>query len=370
MQIAPFEVEEWMNRYENDVKYNLGETCVSPLSLAELFDLCGVDSTEILTKLSQKQLTYGDILGNPNFKFEISQLYQNIKTEEVITTHGATMANFLVFLSLVEPEDEVISVLPTYQQLYSIPECFGAKVHKVFLKTSPDQENSLDISELESKVTPKTKLIVLTNPNNPTGAILNLDTLQKIIEIARINNSFLLVDETYRQYHSPSIVDLYEEGISVSSMSKVYSLAGLRSGWIALKNQKLLAKILSFRDYSFISGSIFDETISGLALTHKDKILARNKVILENNLEHLDQFIKSQNHLFYTKPQAGTTALIQYDLNLDSKTFSEKLIKDFSVLTVPGDCFEIPKSFRVGFGFDKDSFGEALNQVGEFLNTL
>ena len=235
MKIKPFAVEEWMNEYEVGAKYNIAETCVDSVSLDELFELTGEDKEAFLREFCARRLTYGDIYSRPDFLDGICGLYKTVKPENIITTHGAAGANHHVFCSLVSEGDRVISIMPTYQQLYSIPESIGADLAVMHLK----QENGylVDLDELRALVTPDTKMLCINNPNNPTGALMGKELLEEIVKIARSVDAYLLCDEVYRHLTqedvwSESVADLYEKGISVSSMSKVFSLAGLRLGWI------------------------------------------------------------------------------------------------------------------------------------------
>ena len=157
MYIKPFAVEEWMNEYEDNARYNIAETCVDSVSVDELFALTGEDKEAFLRDICARRLTYGHIYGAPEFKKGVAALYRTIAPEEIITTHGAAGASHHVFYSLVEPGDRVVSIMPTYQQLYSIPESYGADLHLLHLK----QENDYlpDLSELRALVTPDTKLI-------------------------------------------------------------------------------------------------------------------------------------------------------------------------------------------------------------------
>lgn len=280
MKIAPFAVEEWMNAYEVGAKYNIAETCVDSVSMDELFALTGTDKETFLNDFCARRLTYGDIEGRPDFKKGIASLYKTISPEEIVPTHGASGANHHIFYSLVQPGDRVISIMPTYQQLYSIPESLGADVQVMHLS----KENGYlpDLEELKRLVLPGVKVICLNNPNNPTGALMSESMLKEIVEIARSVDAYVLVDEVYRHLTQndtwpASIVDLYEKGISTSSMSKVFSLAGLRLGWIATHDKMVLKSCWSHRDYDLVSCGMFDETVAALALSHKDKLLERNK---------------------------------------------------------------------------------------------
>ena len=183
MEIKPFLVEEWMNQYEVGARYNIAETCVDSVSLDELFQLTGEDKEAFLSSLCARRLTYGDIFGQPAFLEGICRLYRDLRPEQVIPTHGAAGANHHLFCSLVEPGDKVISVMPTYQQLYSIPDSLGAKVE--LLPLSPDNGFLPDLARLEKLAQGGVKLICLNNPNNPTGAVMRRKDLEAIRERTR-----------------------------------------------------------------------------------------------------------------------------------------------------------------------------------------
>ncbi len=370
MKIAPFAVEEWMNAYEVGAKYNIAETCVDSVSMDELFALTGTDKETFLNDFCARRLTYGDIEGRPDFKKGIASLYKTISPEEIVPTHGASGANHHIFYSLVQPGDRVISIMPTYQQLYSIPESLGTDVQVMHLS----KENGYlpDLEELKRLVLPGVKVICLNNPNNPTGALMSESMLKEIVEIARSVDAYVLVDEVYRHLTQngtwpASIVDLYEKGISTSSMSKVFSLAGLRLGWIATHDKMVLKSCWSHRDYDLVSCGMFDETVAALALSHKDKLLERNKKIVRDNLAILDDWVKSEPHVSYVKPQAGTTALVYYDLPMDSYTFCKKMYHQTGAFVTPGDCFEEPFSMRIGYAADTETLKQGLAAVSEFI---
>lgn len=373
MKIKPFAVEEWMNAYETGARYNIAETCVDSVSMQELFALCGEDPEAFWRAFSQRRLTYGDIEGAPAFKEGVCGLYRTIRPQEIVTTHGASGGNHHVFYSLVEPGDRVISILPSYQQLYSIPEGYGADVRLLPLR----RENGYlpDLEELRRLAVPGTKLICINNPNNPTGSLMPTEHLNAIVEIARSVGAYVLCDEVYRHLTQEdvwceSIVDLYEKGISVSGMSKVFSLAGLRLGWIATHDQELLRSMLSHRDYSHISCGMFDEALAAVALAHREEILARNRGIVRNNLALLDRWMQSEPRLSWRKPQAGTTALVYYDYPLDSVEFCTRMYRETGAFVTPGDCFEQPKSFRVGYASEAQTLNDGLAAVSAFLRTL
>ena len=373
MYIKPFAVEEWMNEYEDNARYNIAETCVDSVSVDELFELVGEDKDAFLKNICARRLTYGHIFGAPEFKKGVASLYRTIEPREIITTHGAAGASHHVFYSLVEPGDRVVSIMPTYQQLYSIPESYGADLQLLHLK----QENDYlpDLSELRALVTPGTKLICINNPNNPTGALMSGELLRAIVDIAREAGAYVLCDEVYRHLTqsdewSESIVDIYEKGISLGSMSKVFSLAGLRLGWVATHDKDALASMTSHRDYNHISCGLFDEALAGVALRHKEKLLQRNQGIVRHNLAILDAWVQSQSHVHYTKPKAGTTALVYYDYDIPSRELCIDMYNRTGAFVTPGDCFEQGRSMRIGYACDEQVLRDGLKAIDEYFTLL
>ena len=371
VKIAPFKVESWMNAWETGARYNIAETCVDSVSLDELCALTGENKEAFLRTLCARRLTYGYIEGNPRFREGVCSLYQSLKVEDIVPTHGASGANHHLFYTLVEPGDEVVVFVPTYQQLYSIPESYGAKVIQIALEEKDGYHPNLD--KLRKAVGPKTRLICLNNPNNPTGALMDEESLKEIVALARSVGAWVLCDEVYRHLtqndgYCPSIADLYEKGISISSMSKVFSLAGIRLGWIATRNRLLVKDLLSHRDYDLVSCGMIDEEIAALALSHASCLLERNRTLVRTNLTLLDAWVAQEPHVRYVKPQAGTTALVFYDLDVPSYELCEEMYRKEGAFVTPGDCFEIPHSFRIGYASDTNVLVEGLKAMSRYFS--
>jgi len=373
MNIQPFLVEEWMNEYEEGARWNIAETCADSVSIDELFELAGEDRDAFLQALCARRMTYGHIFGAPEFKAGVASLYRGVTPEQIVTTHGAAGANHHVFYSLIGEGDRVVSIMPTYQQLYSIPASFGADVRILTLRN----ENGFlpDLAELRALVTPDTKLICINNPNNPTGALMDEKTLRAIAEIAASVGAYVLCDEVYRNLtqsldYQPSIVELYDRGISVGSMSKVFSLAGLRLGWIVSRAPEVIDQCLIHRDYDLISGGVIDEALAGIALRHAEKLIGRNRALVRENLAILDRWVESEPHITYTKPQAGTTALLYYDHELDSYEFAKRMYHETGAFVTPGGCFGQEKCVRIGYACDRETLEGGLAAFSAFLRTL
>lgn len=366
MKIDIFKVEEWFNKYEKLAKYDLADTCIDSMSINDLLEIAGENCDEIFSK----KLNYGDIQGSYRLKTAISSLYKSQSVDNITTTHGAIGANQLVFLSLVEPQDEVIAILPAYQQHYSIPKSLGAVVKPLFLR--PENNWLPDIEELKALITPKTKLITLINPNNPTGSVIEDSLMKEIINVS--NGAYILTDEVYRgivrdaKYNTTSVADMYENGISTSSLSKGFSLAGLRLGWIAA-NKKIIDKINHQREYNTISVSILDDYFGSIALEYKDKIFERNLLKQKAGYEILKNWVDKEPHISCVLPNGGTTAFLQYDMNISSYDLCKKLLKDTGVLFLPGETLEMDGFLRMGYCNNPEQLKTALDIFSEWILT-
>ena len=372
MHIKPFGIEMWMNEFEDHCKYNLAETCVKSMTIGELIEVSG-KNTKLSEELANMKLTYGEITGSKQLRKNIASLYKNQTTENVMVTHGAIGANSLIYNTLISKGDKVVSVLPTYQQHYSIPESLGAELS--ILKLKPEHKFLPDINELKQLIKPDTKLIALTNPNNPTGSLMDEALLLEIVDIARTCDAYIICDEVYRgtnqndPEYGTSIVDIYDKGISTSSMSKTYSLAGLRLGWITAAPD-ILKDVFIHRDYNTISVGVLDDYFALMALENREKIAIRNTAITRNNLQILDNWVKNERFFSYVKPNAGTTALLKYEFDIPSREFCIQILKNTGVLFAPGSAMDMEGWVRIGYANDPKILTQGLTVLSAYLDKL
>jgi len=372
MKIEPFGVEEWMNEFENDCAYNLGETCVTSLTVAELFELIGVEP-RALDEILDLPMTYGAITGSERLRTAIAALYRQVDPSQVLVTHGAIGANKLVHETIVEPGHRIISVQPTYQQHYSIPASYGADVQILTLR----HENAYlpDLDELRSLLTAATSMIAINNPNNPTGSLMDEAMLTEIGAIADSVGAYVLCDEVYRgtsQQGSgtgPSMADVYERGISTGSMSKAFSLAGLRLGWMAAPADVITAAE-RHRDYSTISVGRINDFLAAIALENADTVLNRSRSITRTNLAILADWVEAEPKISWVRPNAGTTALLTYDAALPSRDFCIRLLDQTGVMMVPGSALATEGTVRIGYANHTDVLRGGLPLVSDFLAQL
>ncbi|WDV46345.1 aminotransferase [Clostridiaceae bacterium M8S5] len=369
MKIKEFGVEIWMNLYENNCKYNLAETCTKSMTVNELLKI-SQNKDEAINEILNMQMSYGDIEGSHKLIKGVQSLYDNIDINQITITHGAIGANALAMFTLIEPKDIVISVLPTYQQHYSIPKAYGADVK--ILKLKPENGFLPDLDELRSYVNKNTKLICINNPNNPTGSLMDEDFLKDIVKIAKSVDAYILCDEVYRGLDhegsgfTTSIADIYDKGISAGSMSKTFSLAGLRIGWL-VGPKEFIKAVNRRRDYTTISCGRIDDYLASIALENVDKIIERNHKIVRENIKVLDEWVKNEPLISYVKPKAGTTAFLKYDLDMKSEEFCIQLLNSKGVMLVPGSALDVEGYVRIGYAFSPDKLKIGLNKISEFL---
>ncbi len=369
MDITPFAVEIWMNEWETKCEMNLAETCVQSLTIDELLTLSGQNANDLSSLLGMK-MTYGDIRGSERLLNAIAALYEKQTYDNVIVAHGTIGANMLVHKALVSAGDRVVAIVPTYQQHYSIPTSIGADVQPLQLKW----ENRFlpDLDELRDLVTPGTRMIAMNNPNNPTGALIDRDMLEEIADIARSAGAYILCDEVYRGIDqegpgaTASIADIYEKGVSTASMSKAFSLAGLRLGWVA-GPEDVIEAVSVHRDYDTISVGKIDDHFAAMALEHRDRVLERSRAITRGNLALVEVWVEAEPKLTWVKPKSGTTTLVKFDLPMTSRDLCVGLLKDTGVMLTPGEAFGMEGYFRIGFANKPADIKDGLARVSEWL---
>lgn len=369
MQFETFELERIQSLYENTVKYNLTESGIHPFSARELLSEAEIDT------LLDLRLGYGQTNGSIELREAISQHYQGADRDHVLVTNGSAEANFTFAWSNIQPGDEVVVMLPNYMQIWGIARYLGAVVNPFYLKEKLNWAPDLD--ELEALVTPRTKMICLCNPNNPTGAVLDAGAMDAIVEIARKNDALLHVDEIYRGAElegdeTPTFFGRYDKAIVTMSLSKSYSLPGLRMGWL-VGPPALMEKGWAYHDYTSISTTIISQYVATLIMdpVRRKQVLSRGRNLLRANLAAFQQWVERHADLFhFIPPRAGGMALLRYNMGINSTALSDKLRLEKSVFIIPGDCFGMDHYLRIGIGGEKDHLLAGLDLIDETLKEL
>jgi aspartate/methionine/tyrosine aminotransferase len=372
MRIEEFGVERWMDLYETRCDYNLAETCVDSLTVGELLSLCGREGLE--AELRPMRLSYGAIPGSERLRRAIAALYRTIGPDQVLAAHGAIGANALVYQALVDPGDHVVAVAPTYQQHHSIPESLGAEVS--LLRLAPEEGFLPDPAELSRLVTPRTKLVALNNPNNPAGSLIGEDSLKALLDICARSGAWVLCDEVYRGLDdegdgfTASAADLYERAISVGSVSKAWSLAGLRLGWLAGRAPGLVAKVMTHRDYNPLSVGVIDDRLAAMALESRQAVLERSHRITRGNRALLAGWVEREPLIGWVPPRSGTTALLRLGLPIPSWNFCVRLVEETGVMLTPGSAMGMEGHLRIGYGCAPSALAKGLGLLTGFLRRL
>jgi len=369
MKIEYFKMERMQSQYEFIVDYNLSESGVHPLSVRELLP------QEKWEEVLQTPLGYLQTNGTKELRERVSALYPGTTIENILVTTGSAEANYLLSWSQIEPVDEVLFMVPNYMQLWGLMRAFGANVKTYALKEelgwNPDPD------ELENLMTPRTKIICVTNPNNPTGSRLSKDARENIIRLAEKTDAWIFVDEVYQgaeldRKTTPTFWGTYEKVVVSNGLSKAYGLPGLRMGWMVAPKE-FIQKVWPYHDYTTISISSVSNLLAKIALDpeKRGQILERTRKILNDNIGILMAWMERQKGIFRCiSPQAGAIAFPHYDLDIHSQALVDRIRETKNVLIVPGDHFGMEGYLRIGYGEEKQKLEKALALIEETINEI
>ncbi len=376
MKIEDFRLERWMSYWETRVGYDIAESGVLPMTVNELLDLLPEDERNPMRdRLFDTRLGYSEARGTQSLREAIAATYENTTADNILVTTGAIEANYLLFNVLLESGDEVVTIDPGYQQVQSVPKAIGCDVK--LWRVRADDGFHFDMEDFEQVVSPRTKLISINTPNNPTGAILSEDDLRHVHDVAASFGTWVLSDEAYRWLDIPGgeplaspIRNLGERGISVGTFSKPFGLPGLRIGWIA-GPEEIVRRCWAMRDYITLSPGKLNDILAELALTHRDAIRERTHRIVAANLETADRWFAENGDLVsWIRPRAGLLALMRYRLDIPSAELADLLAADYSVMLAPGSAFGFEHHLRIGIGQDPAIFAEGLARTRRCFDDL
>ena len=364
MKLSPFRMEQWQSTYEHRVRFNLSESGVHPLSLNELLELTGLEG------LGDVQLGYGQSNGSDQLRARIAALYDGVDPDQVVVTVGGAEANMAACWHLMEPGAPVAVMVPNYMQVPGLVENLGGVVHPFGLVEERGWQPDLD--ELRTVLDDGARFILITNPNNPTGACLTSESRRGIVEAASSVGAWILSDEVYQGAElsgmtTPSMWGEYDRVLVTNSLSKAYGVPGLRLGWVVAptgETETLWART----DYTTIAPASLSDQLATAALepTARKRILQRTRDILRRNLPILSEWMDAQDGLFsYRPPEAGAICYARYDAPVNSSELAEKLRAEKSVLVVPGDHFGMDRYLRLGFGPPEAELRDALGRIGD-----
>ncbi|MGI9333278.1 MAG: aminotransferase class I/II-fold pyridoxal phosphate-dependent enzyme [Gammaproteobacteria bacterium] len=368
-KFQPFVMERMMSKWENVVDYNLSESGVHPMLLDELLAMNGQSAAS----LGDVLVNYPQANGSIELRDTISSLYDGANRDNVLVTVGAAEANFDTIHTLLAPGEEAVIMTPNYMQIWGVCKNLGVNVRDFHLLEERDWAPDLD--ELEALVNPKTRLIAVCNPNNPTGRIMSEAEMDAIVAQAGRAGAWLLADEVYvgaergGAPETPSFYGRYDKVIAIGSMSKAYGLPGLRIGW-AVGPADIVDDMWARHEYTTISTTMLSNHLANIALSPRvrPQVLARTRRFIDNGYPVLEQWMSDHGNMFKLYPShASAIAFARYNMDINSTGLMERLRDEKSVLVVPGDHFGLDGCVRISFGLEHDYLTSALDRFHDLL---
>jgi len=368
-KFIPFMLEREMSIWENKVEYNLSESGVHPMSTRELFD----NDAELIEEFLSTGLNYPQTNGLVELREQIARLYPGATREEVVVTTGAAQANFTSLLTVMDPGEEIVVMLPNYMQIWGVAKNYGLQVKTFSLKEELDW--GVDIDELNQMVSNKTRLIAICNPNNPTGHIMSMEEREAVIQAAGRVGAWILADEVYAgaEHNSdestPSLWGSYDRVLAIGSLSKAYALPGLRIGWVVASGD-LAGEIWARQDYITISATMLGNKLATHALSPqvRTRLLSRTREYVRQGYDNFARWCGQHSDLLsLVPPQAAAIAFVRYNREVNSSELVKRLIEEQSTLVVPGDHFGLDHHLRISYGLSQDYVNEGLERIYQTL---
>lgn len=386
MKIETFRMERTQCLYENEVEFNLSESGVSPLSIAEL-----LPDPAARAALEAAPLRYPHSTGRERLRAAIAAFHGLSDAAGVMVTNGGSEANYTTLWGLIEPGDRVAFMVPNYLQGFGLGNAWGRRVDRYRLVMTDDGKGKgkskgkgkgnhrwqLDVDTLAQAVTRKTRAIFVTNPNNPTGAVLDGAEMDAIVNAADRVGAWIVADEIYRGAEtsgpvSPTFAGRYDKVVITGGLSKAFGLPGLRTGWIVAP-RKLVEHLCRYHDYLTLTPSFLSEYLADVVMQEeqRDRILERTRSIIRRNLPTVERWIESHADILdYARPEAGAICTVRYHLPVASETLFNRFRREQSVLITPGAHFGIGKYLRIGFGYDLNKTAVGLARLDQPLGEL
>lgn len=358
----PIEVESPEEYGYSRIRYNLSESSVTDRSVGGL----GLQIPDLT-------LLYNEHRGSEALRSLIVAESPNLSAADVLITTGAATALFIVATSLLGSADHLIVVRPNYATNLETPRAIGCEIS--FVDVTFENGFRLDFDQLAAAITPRTRLISVTCPHNPTGVMLTDEELRRLVALAESKGCYLLVDETYRDLSYdgalPQAASLGQKVISVSSLSKAYGVPGIRVGWLIARDPELQQLFLAAKEQISISGSVIDEWIAEQVLTRRQELLQPTLTEMRERLRLVTKWIEGEPLLEWVRPQGGVVCFPRMRAEPAGGTaaFYQRLLDTYGTYVGPGHWFEMSdRFFRLGYGWTSRAELEAgLDAISQAL---
>jgi aspartate/methionine/tyrosine aminotransferase len=369
MDLPLFEMERYQSLYWHLVDYDLSESGVSPMTITELLGPAAAS-------FGDTALGYPLSEGSHESRAAIAEWYPEAGPDNVTMTNGGSEANMLVLWSLLRAGDRLAFMVPNYCQGLGLGGAFGDAVD-TFRLVQRDGRWALDLESLDRAVGSSTRVIMVCNPNNPTGGVLTESEMEAVIEVAARADAWIVADEIYRgaeidtDASSPTFWGRHDKVVITSGLSKAFGMPGLRVGW-AVAPAEVVRRIWERHDYTTLTPSMVSDRLTAVAMepTKREQILARTRGIIRANLPELEAWLAAQPMLRSIRPLAGAITFAEVDLRMPTREIVERIRIERSVLLVPGEMFGVENGIRFGFGYDVQHTLKGLALAGETLVAL
>jgi aspartate/methionine/tyrosine aminotransferase len=367
----PFMLEREMGIWEHQVKYNLSESGVHPMSTAELLG----NDPKLIDEFLAVELNYPQTNGSIELRERIAAIYPEATPEDITVTTGAAQANYTSILTALDPGDEIVIMLPNYMQIWGVAKNLGLKIKTFSLKE--DLGWGFDIEEFQATVTKDTKLIAVCNPNNPTGHVMTIEERTAVIDAAGKVGAWILSDEVYAGAEhntdevTPSLWGQYERVLAIGSMSKAYALPGLRLGWV-VSNPEMAEAIWARQDYITICSTTLSNKLAAHALSPdvRPNILKRTREYARRGFSNLQRWVdKHGDTLSVIQPGAAAIGFVHYNREINSSELVKRLINEQQTYVVPGDHFGMDHYLRISYGLSDEYVNEGLRRIFETIDS-
>jgi len=366
----PFELEHYQSRYEHDVEMNLADSSVKCLATSEWL------TDDERGRLLDTPLYYPMVNGTVELREAIAALYPNASARNVLVTVGAAQANGMVAAALLRPGDEVVVISPGYRQIWGLALNTGCTVRELELRPEQDWRPGLDA--LDALIGPRTRLVSVVNPNNPTGVAFTETEMSRIIAACERVGAWLHADEVYRATErtttteTPSFWGRYSRAVCTNSLSKAYGLAGLRIGWV-IADRDTIEELWRRHEYSVIAAAAPSMTLAAIALqpAKRATLIARQREIRRNGVAVLDEWLAAQRGRFSVRPSAATAiGFVHYDLPVSSFELAEHIRLTERLLVAPGEFMGADHHLRITVGYEAEKIRRALERVARAADAL